>query len=115
MRDLYINSISRHSAKGLESYLENIIGEKFKKYREIWKDVHDLKITTEFPVYISLETQRKCNLKCTFCSFSEGEKNTPGYYEDTLDDKLYNKIINEIKDNYCPSMSFVYFAWNAFV
>ena len=106
MRDLYINSKSRHSSKGLEFYLENLIGEKFRKYRKIWREVHDLKKTTDFPLYISLETQRKCNLRCSFCSFRDGEESTPGYYKDTLQDDLYKKIINEIKENYCPSMGF---------
>lgn len=106
MRDLYINSISRHSSQGLEGYLENLLGHKFKEYRKIWKKVHNLELSTEFPLYISLETQRRCNLRCTFCSFSNGEENTPGYYEDTLEDKLYEKIIEEISKNYCPSMGF---------
>ena len=105
-QDNNIGSFSRHGNGDINEYLAKIIGKKFVEYRQLWEQVHNFKIFPEFPLYISLEFERKCNLKCTFCSMADGEKNTSGYYSDQMSDQLFSKIIEEIKDNYCPSMGF---------
>jgi radical SAM protein with 4Fe4S-binding SPASM domain len=104
--DIYNNTYSRHPNNDIDEYLTNIIGNKYSEYRIKWKEVHELKSQSDFPLYIAIETQRSCTLKCSFCSFRNGAKNTLGYYSEVMSEQLFDKILIEVKENYCPSMGF---------
>ena len=46
-----------------------------------------------FPKYFQIETTRNCNAKCTFCAIDEWDKTEP-----YMSEKLFSKIVNEMKD-----------------
>ncbi len=41
--------------------------DKFKKYRELWKQAERYKILTNFPLHLDIELAGICNLKCKHC------------------------------------------------
>lgn len=52
----------------VEKTLETIHGEAFKKYREKWNMATKLQGTPDAPLYIILETNSYCNMKCKMCT-----------------------------------------------
>lgn len=64
-QESYVATLSRHG--DIDAYLTNLLGEKYSDYRQRWLQVQSGKLETNFPLYLSLETQMKCNLRCVFC------------------------------------------------
>ena len=100
----YVQDRSRHG--DINEYLAEIIGEPFREYRRQWEKAHRLEIETEFPLYLSLETQLRCNYRCTMCTYSVPEEIKRQYYPDRMSDELFDKIIEEASRYYCPSIGF---------
>lgn len=97
--------VKDHSLKGdLDQYLASIIGDDFLKYRENWRKVVDQDQEPDFPLFLVFETFYKCNLKCVMCIHSNKER-SPIAYDEQLPYEVYKKIMDEAKNNYCPSMT----------
>lgn len=61
----------------VEKTLATVHGEKFTEYRKMWDDATELKLVPEKPLYIILETNSYCNMKCKMCTrnfFSNDER-----------------------------------------
>ena len=100
----YVDDYSQHG--DINDYLAEILGPDFREYRRRWNDAHRLEVETEFPLYLSLETQLKCNYKCTMCTYSSDEEIALQHYPEAMSDELYDKIVKEASQNYCPSINF---------
>ena len=48
----------------VNSKLISILGEKFETYRKKWEQVNKFELETEFPLFLQVETNQICNLKC---------------------------------------------------
>ena len=44
--------------------LGKIIGPKFVEYRKKWDAVNKMEIVTDFPMFLQLDMNQKCNYKC---------------------------------------------------
>ena len=44
-----------------------ILGQKFIDYRKQWDDANNMKIITEFPLFLQLDMNQVCNYKCPHC------------------------------------------------
>ncbi len=64
--------------------------EKFKLYRQLWKEAADYEVLTSFPIHLDIELSGVCNLKCESC-FQHLIEEPLGLMK--LD--LYKKIIDE--------------------
>lgn len=98
--------INKRSHYG-EDILYEVLGEKYKNYREKWNNASVRKLVTEFPLYLQFELSPYCNLQC--CSCLHGHKDVREEYvkiDNILDMELYNKIIEEASKYNCPSISF---------
>ena len=51
--------------------LGQIIGEKFQNYRKKWDAVNRFELETDFPIFLQLETNQICNLKCPSCPIGQ--------------------------------------------
>lgn len=73
--------------KGLDA------NDKFKKYRELWKQAECYKILTNFPLHLDIELAGMCNLKCKHC-FQNGLITQPlGLMEYNLFKKIIDKAV----------------------
>lgn len=78
-----------------------LFGEKFALYRKAWSENPKKKIVADFPLHLDIETSNTCNLRCSMCQIPFGKMN-PGY----MNMDLYMKILDEVKNNYLPSVKF---------
>lgn len=98
----YVTDFSKHG--DINKLLAKEIGPKFEEYRSKWDLAHNKKLETDYPLYLSLETQLKCNYKCTMCTFGHEGEIEKQFYPETMSDEIYNKIMAESAQNYCPSI-----------
>lgn len=78
-----------------------LFGEKFALYRKAWSENPAKNIVADFPLHIDIETSNTCNLRCSMCQIPFG-KMAQGY----MSKELYKKILDEVKDNFLPSVKF---------
>ena len=87
------------SDESIEDILAQIHGEKFYEYRKKWMYCNENLVVSDRPLYIVLEINTYCNLKCKMC-----EKNF--YTKDKIDisDEVINKLVKECKEIQLPSI-----------
>ncbi|WP_440613442.1 radical SAM/SPASM domain-containing protein [Candidatus Pelagibacter sp. HIMB1748] len=87
---------------------KDLKNDEYKKYREMWQEIPEKKITTNFPLHLDIETTNVCNLLCPMCprtihlaneSFSE-----LGY----ISKEDYKYIIDQATANNCKSIKLNY-------
>lgn len=90
-----------------EDILAEVIGKKYLDYREKWNKAVRGEIVTNFPMYLQFELSPFCNLECVSCL--HGQKEIRDEYvkiDNILDMDMYEKILDEASNYYCPSISF---------
>ena len=50
--------------------LSSILGEKFIEYRKKFNAASNFELRTEFPLYMQIELNQICNLRCPMCSIT---------------------------------------------
>tara|TARA_A100001015_G_scaffold311862_1_gene415922 strand:- start:252 stop:1319 length:1068 start_codon:yes stop_codon:yes gene_type:complete len=85
--------------------LGKILGKKFIDYRKKWDDANNMKLITEFPLFLQLDMNQECNYKCPHCIIGH-KKEVDEYYEgDYLSFNDFKKIVDEGSEYGCPSLS----------
>jgi len=86
--------------------LGNILGEKFIRYREKWDAANRFEIVTEYPLFIHLDINQKCNLRCVHCL-----KSYPEYFKEYYSSQKplswagYQRVVLESEEYSCPSIT----------
>ena len=88
----------------INSKLASIIGKKFEKYRERWDAMNRFELETEFPLFLQLETNQICNLKCPSCPIGQDDGDQKYISSEKMDWDMYKKIILEGEKYECPSL-----------
>ena len=88
----------------INSKLASIIGKKFEKYREKWDAVNRFELETDFPLFLQLETNQICNLRCPSCPIGQPQAHAKYITSEKMGWNLYQKIILEGEKYDCPSM-----------
>ena len=99
-----LENFSKHRG-GLETYMSGIMGEKFIKYREMWRKVTNREVVTDFPYFPLIETHYACNFKCRMCHKSDKDIFEETYYPEKLSMNLYRRLMDECEEYNCPSLS----------
>ena len=97
--------IQRSEADAIND-LKNILGPKFVKYRDDWERVNNFELETNFPMFLHIEANYKCNFKCPMCTQGIPELKEKFGYSESLKTPDIAKILNEAKEYGCPSISF---------
>jgi MoaA/NifB/PqqE/SkfB family radical SAM enzyme len=114
-KELKNSSIKEYSTDGKVTHLSteddinvklgNILGKKFTDYRKKWDAVNRMEIVTDFPMFLQLDMNQKCNYKCPHCIIGH-KKEVDEYYEgEYLDFNDFKKIVDEGSEHGCPSLS----------
>ncbi len=84
----------------VEKTLETIHGEAFTQYREQWDAATELREIPSKPLYIILETNSYCNMKCKMCTrnFFSTEKKVD------ISQHLIDRIVEQCKEFQIPSV-----------
>ncbi len=74
---------------------------QYKEYRTKWGEVSKGKYLSSFPLNIEMEPTYYCNLKCPMCprTVNSGERK-----DNHMEDEMWNKILNECKENKMPAI-----------
>ena len=89
----------------INTKLSKIIGEKFINYRKLWNEANEMKVVTEFPLFLHLDMNQDCNYKCPHCIGHKSLIQEIYGEEVNLDFNDYKKIIDEASEYSCPSLS----------
>ena len=92
------------SEEDVNSKLASIIGKKFEDYREKWDSVNKFELETDFPLFLQLETNQICNLRCPSCPIGTPEAYEKYISSEKMDWNLYQRIILEGEKYGCPSL-----------
>ena len=88
------NKVKMHSSEaGINDKLSSIIGEKFIEYRKKFDAVNKFELRTEFPLYIQVELNQICNLRCPMCSITIPKAREKYISEERMTWDTYKKII----------------------
>ena len=77
--------------------------DKYKIYRDKFEKAAPAGMLTGFPIHLDIELNTSCNLKCTFCDFTEEHK-----HPEWLPAIQLIWIINEASEKGCASIKFQY-------
>jgi len=84
--------------------LISILGEEFARYREKWDQVNKFELETEFPLFLQVETNQICNLKCPACPIGIPEAHEKYITQDKMPWETFEKIVLEGEKYQCPSI-----------
>ena len=97
----------KHYSKDEEinGILGRVVGKKFIKYRKIWNAVNRFEVVTEFPLFLQLDMNQNCNLRCCHCINKRPENIARYYTKKPLSWQDYKNIVREGEDYGCPSIA----------
>lgn len=93
------HQILHYEFTDVEKTLATVHGKEFEDYRKKWNLATELREIPEVPLYIILETNSYCNMKCKMCTrnFFAMEKRV------NISSELVNRIVQQCKEYNIPS------------
>jgi len=84
--------------------LISILGKKFENYRNRWDAANRFELETNFPLFLQIETNQICNLRCPSCPIGTPEAFTKYISTEKMTWNMFEKIILEGEKYECPSV-----------
>ncbi|MDE2524637.1 MAG: radical SAM protein [Methanocorpusculum sp.] len=94
--------LTHYENEPIDNILTEIHGTDFKKYRELWSKANKLEYFPMFPLYVIIETNNYCNMRCTMCPHSADSHNTTPKEDISMD--IIDKIVDECRNMHVPSI-----------
>jgi radical SAM protein with 4Fe4S-binding SPASM domain len=97
----YVTDFSRHGDINEHISLHHRDPDKFRRYRRDWEEVSikEEYLLSPRPMFLQIETNSKCNLRCDFCAHSLGYPQVPRMTEDT-----FGRILEGIRELAVPAV-----------
>lgn len=86
--------------------LAHIKGAPFEDYRQRWAKVNNFELETEFPMFLHIEPNYKCNFRCPMCTQGVPELKAKFGYDEHLSTDEVRRILEDGREYGCPSVSF---------
>jgi len=86
--------------------LKQICGEEFVAYRNKWDRVNRFELETDFPLFLHIEPNYRCNFRCPMCTQGVPELKKKFGYDEQLNTEDIASILEQGKAGGCPSISF---------
>ena len=83
--------------------LSSLLGESFVEYRKQWDAANRFELESNFPLFLQIETNQLCNLKCPSCPIGTPEAHEKYISSEKMSWETYQKIILEGEKYGCPS------------
>ena len=94
--------------KGREDFLKPLsekFGERFYNYRNEWDRAGKADgYLPDFPLFLDIEPEYLCNLRCVHCSLQDGKEN-PSYIPNQMSVETYRRICEEGRLNGLPAIT----------
>lgn len=85
--------------------LGNLIGEKFRAYRTLWDQANRFEVVTDFPLFLQVDMNQRCNYRCPHCIVGTPERIPEYYGPEELHFADFKRIVDEGAQYGCPSIS----------
>lgn len=92
-------------ADDINSRLAKIIGPRFVAYRQAWDSASRLETVTDFPLFLQVDMNQRCNYRCPHCIVGTPELIPQYYGPDEIDFTAFQRIVDEGAEYGCPSIS----------
>ena len=83
--------------------LISLLGEPFEEYRKQWDAANRFELESKFPLFLQIETNQICNLKCPSCPIGQPDASKKYISSEQMSWETYQKIILEGEKYGCPS------------
>ena len=95
-------TLTHYEKESVDDILTSIHGDDFTRYRNQWYLANELKYFPEYPLYIIIETNNYCNMRCKMCPHSQDSIKLSQKNNISLD--IVDKIVEECKVMRVPSI-----------
>lgn len=92
--------LTHYDVSDIENILAQYHGEKYIEYRKLWEYHNNMLVPSIKPLYVVLEVNTYCNLKCKMC-----EKNYYTKAKKNISSEVINKLVDECKEIQLPSIA----------
>jgi len=83
--------------------LASLLGKPFEDYREKWDAANRFELESNFPLFLQIETNQICNLRCPSCPIGAPDAHAKYISTEKMSWETYQKIILEGEKYGCPS------------
>jgi len=80
-------------------------GQKWLDYRERWANASTNETIEDFPLFVRLESQFKCNSNCALCIHGHEKLKSEIAYDEYMSLNTFKKLVDECVLNNCPSIA----------
>lgn len=95
-------NLTHYEKESVDDILKEIHGDDFTDYRNKWYKANELKYFPEYPLYIIIETNNYCNMRCKMCPHSLDSIKVP--HKIDIPSEIIDKIVEECKIMKVPSI-----------
>ena len=92
-------------SKTINEILADELGETFLRYRKDWDAANRFELVTEFPLFIHLDMNQRCNYRCPQCIIGVKDAVDNFYEKGETNWSDFVNIIDEGSEYKCPSLS----------
>lgn len=85
--------------------LAQLFGSRFKQYRSDWDRAGRNEYLPDFPLFIEVEPEYRCNMRCITCLHSLPKGKNPWALSDTMSPDVFEKICKEGFSHGLPAIS----------
>ncbi|EOS35246.1 radical SAM additional 4Fe4S-binding SPASM domain-containing protein [Lachnospiraceae bacterium M18-1] len=94
--------VIRYAFTAMDDILAAHHGEKWKQYRKRWTDTQNINELSNIPLYLLLELNSFCNLRCKMCKHADDNQSME---RESMSIEVFDKIIRECRDLDIPSIN----------
>lgn len=87
--------VQMYGRDNFHDILNNIFGSRFLEYRNNWDRAGRLEYLPEFPLFLDVEPEYQCNMRCIMCIHSLPKTKNPWAMADIMAPDLYERICKE--------------------
>jgi radical SAM protein with 4Fe4S-binding SPASM domain len=92
------------SANDIDAIFVQKFGNKWTKYRERWANASKREYVEDFPLFVRLEAQFKCNSNCALCVHGHAEMKKLIGYKEYMPFTTFTRLVDECAEHECTSM-----------
>lgn len=86
-----------------EIFIEKF-GQKWTDYRKRWANASNGETVEDFPLFVRLEAQFKCNSNCALCVHGHEELKKAIAYDNYMPFETFRRLVDECVEHKCPSI-----------
>jgi radical SAM protein with 4Fe4S-binding SPASM domain len=92
------------SKQDIDTFFVRKFGSKWADYRRHWANASKREGLEDFPLFVRLEAQFKCNSNCALCVHGHEEMRKLIGYDDYMSLETFTRLVDECVEHHCPSL-----------